>query len=353
MTTLSPAQFQQRLLAWFDQHGRKTLPWQQNKTPYRVWVSEIMLQQTQVKTAIPYFQRFMTRFPTLNTLANASDNDVLHAWAGLGYYSRARNLHRAANMVIADYRGRFPNELETLQTLPGIGPSTAGAILAIAFEKQATILDGNVKRVLTRLHGIDAPINQRKTEDMLWELAVRYTPKKRIADYTQAIMDLGATFCTRSQPQCETCPFKKVCVAHLENLTEQIPHKTKAKKLPVKQATFLILKHGDQVFVQKRPSPGIWGGLYSFPELPDTTEIQAVKQFCQQQWQQAISKHHTLPLLRHTFSHYHLDIHPIVLDIKKVAANLLEDGNSLWYNLNEPMNVGLPKPVQTLLRRLS
>src|SRR5579862_6423950 len=195
-------QFQKSILTWFDQHGRKHLPWQKNKTPYRVWVSEIMLQQTQVSTVIPYFERFMLQFPDITQLANAHEDAVLHLWAGLGYYSRARLLHRAANKIVADYHGQFPNTLDELKKLPGIGPSTAGAILAIAFNQTATILDGNVKRVLARFHGITAPINEKKIEDQLWELAISYTPHHRVADYTQAIMDIGATLCTRSKPDC-------------------------------------------------------------------------------------------------------------------------------------------------------
>src|SRR3990167_8286209 len=207
MKNLTPKKFQQLLCQWFDTHGRKNLPWQKNKTPYRVWLSEIMLQQTQVSTAIPYFQRFLTRFPTIKSLANASEDEVLHLWTGLGYYSRARNLYHAAKLVVEKHHGKFPDQLEELEKLPGIGRSTAGAILSIAFEKKATILDGNVKRVLTRLYGITEWVGEKKIIEALWKLAEKYTPAFRCADYTQAIMDLGATLCIRGKPACEKCPF--------------------------------------------------------------------------------------------------------------------------------------------------
>ncbi|HLF66344.1 MAG TPA: A/G-specific adenine glycosylase, partial [Gammaproteobacteria bacterium] len=224
---LTPARFQQSVLAWFDDHGRKSFPWQQNKTPYRVWVSEIMLQQTQVTTVIPYFERFMQRFPDVATLANASDDDVLHLWSGLGYYSRARNLHRSAKIIQQDYQGHFPDELELLCELPGIGKSTAGAILTCAFHKKATILDGNVKRLLTRFYALHTP----KDID-LWALAEKLTPRQRVADYTQVMMDLGATLCTRLNPNCSRCPLKKHCLAFAQDLTTVLPAKKVSRRIP-------------------------------------------------------------------------------------------------------------------------
>ena len=239
---MTPHQFQTLLLNWFDHSGRKHLPWQQNKTPYRVWISEIMLQQTQVKTVIPYFERFMQQLPDIVSLANAHEDKVLHLWAGLGYYSRARNLHRAAKIIVETYQGNFPDTVFSLQQLPGIGQSTAGAIVAIAFNQKAAILDGNVKRVLARLHGISEPVNEKRTEKKLWELAEHYTPDKRAADYTQAMMDLGATLCTPSKPACTACPLIQHCVAHQLDIVDVLPKKKTTRELPIRSATFLIVK---------------------------------------------------------------------------------------------------------------
>src|SRR5579872_382769 len=261
---MKPADFQKKILTWFDQHGRKTLPWQIDKTPYRVWVSEVMLQQTQVNTVIPYFERFMQRFPTIETLANATEDEILHLWTGLGYYSRARNLHRSAKKMAGKI---FPATLDDLQTLPGIGRSTAGAILAIAFQKKAAILDGNVKRVLTRFCGITEGLSEKFTLEKLWKTAESLTPEKRIADYTQAMMDLGATICIRGKPHCEICPLEKKCIAHKLGIEKNLPIAKLKKTLPVKQATFFILQHQQEFFLQKRPPVGIWGGLWSLPEF--------------------------------------------------------------------------------------
>ena len=344
--------FQRRLLSWFDAHGRKHLPWQQHKTPYRVWISEIMLQQTQVGTVIPYFQHFIQRFPDVLSLAKAPLDDVLHLWAGLGYYSRARNLHQAAVMIAEQYQGRFPDTKDTLQTLPGIGRSTAGAILALAFEQPGIILDGNVKRVLARLHGLTQPINDKTTEQTLWALAENYTPVIRAADYTQAMMDLGATVCTRSKPACLTCPFLKNCTAYHHHLTACIPQKRPAKKIPTQEATFLILKRGRHVLLCKRPTQGIWGGLYCLPEIAGLADSHTVIQYCQQQFKLLVSEPKALNSFRHTFSHYHLQIHPIMVQTKKAPTKLMESTQQILYNLSKPLAIGLPKPIQTILEAL-
>lgn len=345
--------FPRQLLSWFDKHGRKHLPWQQNKTPYRVWVSEIMLQQTQVTTVIPYFERFMQRFADLPSLAAATEDDVLHLWAGLGYYSRARNLQRAAKMVMAEFAGKFPDTLETLLMLPGIGQSTAGAILSIAFNKATPILDGNVKRVLARYHGIREPVSDKTTEATLWEFASQYTPAKRAADYTQAIMDLGATLCTRSKPNCSQCPFVKECVAYAENIVSELPAKKATKKIPVRSATFLLLQHRDSVLLCKRPATGIWGGLWSLPEFNGEPDAKLLQQFCRHELGIALGHLEPLTTFRHTFSHYHLDIHPILMIIDKLPAKVMEDERQIWYNPHKPENVGLPKPVQFILSKLA
>jgi len=350
---MKPQQFQKKLMQWFDQCGRKHLPWQQNKTPYRVWVSEIMLQQTQVNTVIPYFERFMQRFPTVLALANANEDEVLHAWAGLGYYSRARYLHRAAILITNQYHGQFPDQLDSLQTLPGVGESTAAAILSIAFNQPATILDGNVKRVLARLHAMREPINEKQIEDQLWVLAKYYTPTTRSADYTQAIMDLGATLCTRSKPDCSHCPFTKHCLAYQEDAQHEIPKKKKTRALPIRTATFIIMKKGAQVLLFKRPTPGIWGGLWSLPEITGTPDIKSVRAFCKQYLQGISAQYQPLSAFRHTFSHYHLDIFPVLMEIKKAPTKIVVESEQIWYNLQKPKLVGLPKPVQSILRNLA
>lgn len=349
---ISTRQFQTSILRWFDQHGRKHLPWQENKTPYRVWLSEIMLQQTQVATAIPYFLKFMQRFPELAQLAKATEDEVLHLWAGLGYYSRARNILRAAKMIMADYQGQFPDTVDELIKVPGIGPSTAGAIVAIAFNQPATILDGNVKRVLSRLHGITDPINDKKVEDQLWSYAEQYTPKKRVADYTQAMMDLGATLCTRSKPACERCPLMKQCVAHQLGIASLLPAKKATRKLPVREATFLIIKKGKHIFLGKRPSFGIWGGLWSLPEIAGVPDKKAIRAFCRQRHQHSLTDYEALTPFRHTFSHYHLDIFPVLIEINATASKVMEADQFIWYNPKKPDLVGLPKPVQVIMNLL-
>lgn len=352
MVEITAQQFQKLILGWFNRHGRKHLPWQHNKTPYRVWISEIMLQQTQVNTVIPYFERFMLQFPDLTSLANAHEDEVLHQWAGLGYYSRARNLHRAAKIIMKKFNGKFPDTVDELQQLPGIGQSTAGAILAIAFNQPAAILDGNVRRVLTRFHGITAPINEKNTENILWNFAVNYTPSKRVADYTQAMMDLGAILCTRSKPRCEICPFVEFCAAYELGITELLPRKKVAKELPTREATFLILKKNHQILLYKRPPMGIWGSLWSLPEISGQPEKKLIGTFCRQNFRISVTDYQPLEPFRHTFSHYHLDIFPVVITLKKEPARIMEAEQQIWYNPMEPKPVGLPKPVVSILRGL-
>lgn len=350
-TPLSPRTFQTRLLHWYDQQGRKDLPWQHNKTPYRVWISEIMLQQTQVNTVIDYFQRFIARFPDVETLAKAKEDDVLHLWTGLGYYQRARNLQKAAKMIVADHHGQLPDTLHDLENLPGIGRSTAGAILSIAWQKASPILDGNVKRVLTRLHGITEWPGEKTVLDTLWRLAERYTPKKRVADYTQAIMDLGATLCVRSKPRCFDCPFSIHCIAHAEGIEKNIPHAKPKKTLPIRQATFLIVQHTKQVLLQKRNSPGVWNGLWSLPELSGFSSLTDIKTHCQQQLKYKIQHMAFGDAFRHTFSHYHLDIQPVFIHIKPPLKKI-NNPKEMWYNLQQSQTIGLPAPVKSLLNQL-
>lgn len=345
-------QFQKLLLTWFDQHGRKDLPWQKNKTPYRVWVSEIMLQQTQVTTVIPYFQRFMTRFPDVQSLAVASEDDVLHHWTGLGYYTRARNLHRAAKIILEKFHGKFPSKLIELEELPGIGRSTAGAIISIAFKKPAAILDGNVKRVLTRLYGITEWPGEKKTTELLWSIAEKNTPLLRTADYSQAIMDLGATLCVRGKPNCERCPFVKNCVAHSQGIEKQLPKSKPKKTIPIREKIFIILrKNQDCVLLEKRASTGVWGNLWSLPEA-DVDKQNVIAELCQQRFNIKIEQVKLHPSLRHTFSHFHLDITPVVASVAKSSTKIMEDNGRIWYNLRNPQKIGLPAPVKSLLEKL-
>lgn len=346
---LNPTIFQRHLLTWFDEHGRKTLPWQMNKSPYRVWVSEIMLQQTQVHTVIPYYKKFIAQFPEINALALADEDAVLHLWTGLGYYSRARNLHRTAKMILLNHAGEFPNDMDTLQKLPGIGRSTAAAILALGFQKKATILDGNVKRVLSRLYGIKRDLTEKKTLELLWQAAEKLTPDKRIADYTQAMMDLGATLCHRTKPNCDACPFTKNCLAHTQNWLAEIPHVKRRKPLPIRQVTFLILQKDHFVLLEKRPAKGIWGGLFSLPEIAGNASLAEIKKFCKEQKHDVTEKIKIGASFRHTFTHFHLDIFPAFISLKKNIRKLLAEEKQFWYNMLQPEAVGLPTPVKLLL----
>lgn len=353
-TALSLTNFHHVVLHWFDAYGRKYLPWQQNKTPYRVWISEIMLQQTQVSTVIPYFERFMARFSDITSLANAEEDEVLHLWTGLGYYNRARNLHRAAQIVTRDLHGKFPDTLEQLQHLPGIGRSTAGAILAIAYQKKAAILDGNVKRVLTRLHGITEWPGEKKVTEQLWALAEQYTPSDRIADYTQAIMDIGATLCTRGTPRCPECPLQQYCAANLQGIANTLPKKKTTTILPVRQVTMLILlKNNNRVLLEKRAATGVWSGLWSLPEIIGTPSPDEIKKICRQRFSHTASDIVMQENFRHTLSHFHLNIIPAFITIKEDKRKIMMEANQqIWYNLQQPDVVGLPAPVKKLLMRI-
>ena len=342
-----PNDFATRLLYWFDQHGRHDLPWQQPRDAYRVWLSEIMLQQTQVSTVIPYFQRFIEHFPSLTDLASAPLDDVLHLWSGLGYYARGRNLHKAAQQIVAQHQGKFPCDFDAVAELPGIGRSTAGAILAQAFGQRHAILDGNVKRVLTRYHAIAGWPGQKSIEEKLWTLALSTTPEQRVVDYTQAIMDLGATVCTRSKPRCTECPLREDCAAHALGKPSAYPQRKPRKVIPTRSTRMLLLSHDNvHVLLQQRPPVGIWGGLWSLPECPIDCDP---AQWCDQQWQLQIAGTKPLPSLKHTFSHFHLAIEPLTAQVLNPAQRVMDSAQFIWYNIQTPDARGLPKPVQTLL----
>jgi A/G-specific adenine glycosylase len=350
---MNAKKFTTLILKWFDQHGRKNLPWQKNKTPYRVWVSEIMLQQTQVITVIPYFERFIEHFPDVQTLAAAHEDTVLHLWTGLGYYSRARNLHKTANIIHHSHQNKFPDSIAELEELPGIGRSTAGAIMALAFQKKATILDGNVKRVLTRLQGITEWPGEKKVMDQLWSIAENYTPSQRIADYTQAMMDIGATLCVRGTPRCQECPLQPYCLANQQGIAKTLPRSKPASILPIRQVTLLVLqKNSHHILLEKRPATGIWGGLWSLPEAPQPQSLTQLKKLCQQRFRYEIKAIEYGTPFRHTFSHFHLEITPAFIAIK-ANRKLMEAEQQIWYNLQQPAAVGLPAPVKKLLQRMT
>ena len=347
---MSTDSFSGKLLAWFNCHGRTDLPWQINPTAYRVWVSEIMLQQTQVATVIPYYQKFMTRFPQVEALAATPLDDVLHFWSGLGYYARARNLHRAAGIVCRDHQGELPMQFTALAALPGIGRSTAGAILALSSGQRYPILDGNVKRVLSRVHALAGWYGNAAVSKQFWDLAERHTPPHDVAAYTQAIMDLGATLCTRHRPACARCPLQAQCAAFRSGTVADFPESKPRRALPVRELRVLLLRDAaGAVLLQRRPPVGIWGGLWSFPELPDDRDAQ---QWCRTQLHCRVRTIEEWPVLRHTFTHFHLDLRPLVARIENFDSVVMEQADQVWYNSAQPDRIGLAAPVARLLARL-
>lgn len=341
--------FAERLLAWHARHGRHDLPWQRDRSPYRVWVSEIMLQQTQVATVVGYFERFMQRFPTVQVLADAPLDAVLHLWSGLGYYARARNLHRAAQVLVAQHAGEFPWTVDEVASLPGIGRSTAGAVLAQARDLRCAILDGNVKRVLTRHRRITGWPDAPAVLKVLWPLAESLTPAVRTAAYTQAIMDLGATLCTRANPRCADCPVRADCAAHRHGEQALYPTPRPKKVLPVRATHFLLLERADgALLLERRPPSGIWGGLWGFPEATERRNVDAV---CARLGLAACSATRTLPSVTHAFTHFRLDITPLAIDVVERDDVCMASPDLLWYNAAAPAAVGLAKPVKDLLRR--
>ena len=340
--------FAPALLAWFAGHGRKDLPWQRDPTPYRVWVSEIMLQQTQVATVVPYYQAFMQRFPDVHALAAAPLDEVLHLWSGLGYYARARHLQRAAQAIVARHGGEFPATLEEAMALPGIGRSTAGAILALSRGERHPILDGNAKRVLVRYFGIDGHPAAPAVTRQLWALAEACTPRERVAEYTQAIMDLGATVCTRTRPACLLCPVNAGCQARLQDRQHRLPAPRPRAVRPTREAWLVVAMRGaHKVLIERRPPSGIWGGLWGLPEFP--TRPHAL-QWCREHLVGAGTPRAGAPL-EHSFSHFDYCMRPLVVHCLGKAESLRDDDRFRWYDTERPARVGLPRPVATLLRR--
>lgn len=331
--------FASALVKWQPEHGRRELPWQGTRDPYRVWLSEIMLQQTQVSTVISYYERFLQRFPTVKALACASEDDVLRLWSGLGYYARGRNLHAAAR-IIAE-KG-FPSTAEAIAELPGVGRSTAAAIGAFAFGERAAILDGNVKRVLARCFAVEGD------ERALWRLAEKLLPRRGIETYTQALMDLGATLCTRHKPRCDACPVARQCIARKEKRVHELPAPRRRKPLPQRRVTWLVLRHAGEVLLEKRPAPGLWGGLWSFPEAP----ARNIESYCRTSLGCAVRTKRKLEALEHGFTHFRLRIRPLLCEVASRAQRAAAPGH-LWLNLEDAAQAALPAPVRTLIVSLS
>lgn len=339
----APEHIAEPLLAWFDRHGRHDLPWQHPRTPYRVWVAEIMLQQTQVTTVIGYFKAFMQRFPDIQALAAATEDDVMAHWAGLGYYARARHLRAAARQVISAYGGQLPDDVEQLMTLPGIGRSTAGAIVAQAYGIRAPILDGNAKRVMARLAGITATPSTAAYDKPLWGLAERYTPRDRVTDYTQAIMDLGAMICTRGTPACQRCPLAAYCVARQDGMQRAIPAPRRKRSRAHRTTTVLMIEDDSgQLLLEKRPPAGIWGGLWSLPEVPPEADV---AQFCRDQLGLVASPEEWLAPVEHAFTHFLLTLH--AQRMKFVETIRIMDGQHDWFRRDD--RPGLPAPIARLV----
>jgi A/G-specific adenine glycosylase len=336
--------FSERILLWFDTHGRKNLPWQQKPTAYSVWISEIMLQQTQVATVVPYYQKFMQRFPDVGKLAEAEQDEVLHHWTGLGYYARARNLHQAAKNIMSNDAGQFPKTLEEAVSLPGIGRSTAAAILSLADGQHHSILDGNVKRVLARYAAIEGWPGNKAVENQLWDWAERLTPARRTGEYNQAMMDMGATLCSRSKPACDICPLQIDCLAYAQGRQSELPTKKPKKTIPVKSTIMILPMWRQQVLIYKRPPLGLWGGLWGFYEAENLDEVaEHAAKLCLGEF-----RTQALTPFRHTFSHFHLDIQPVLVHVAQAPEFSVQETPQLWFDLKNPANVGLAAPTKKL-----
>ena len=339
--------FAAKILTWFDSFGRKDLPWQHDPTPYRVWISEIMLQQTQVATVIPYYLRFMESFPDIATLAAASADDVLHHWSGLGYYARARNLHRTASMLVNENNGEFPEVFEQVRALPGIGRSTAGAILALSGNQRHAILDGNVKRVLARFYAVAGWPGKTGVSRQLWALAEQNTPANNVAAYTQAMMDLGATVCTRASPDCANCPLAAECAAHAAGMETDFPGKKPKKDKPRKATHMILVRQNGNVYLERRPPEGIWGGLYSFPELESAHDVAA---WCERVFCVKPKSIEPREVLSHSFTHFDLDIYPLHVEVEPITV--ADSDETVWYSPDAAPRIGLAAPVRKLINRL-
>ena len=352
VSSAAAARFAPTLLAWYRHHGRHDLPWQQDRTLYRVWISEIMLQQTQVATVIPYYTRFMERFPGVAELASAPLDEVLHHWSGLGYYARARNLHLAAGRIAAAHGGEVPQEFEALHALPGIGRSTAGAILSLALDQRQPILDGNVRRVLARWAGVEGFPGAQAVERALWAVSEAVTPARESAAFTQAIMDLGATLCTRGQPRCGDCPVASGCVALATNRTDELPSARPGKARPSREVVWLVLRRGESLLLAQRAPTGLWGGLWGFPEF---TNAAAATREARSRGAAPKARARRLEVIVHEFTHFTLRITPLLHEVpdEQAADGVMEGGGETWYNSRRPAKLGLAAPVTALVGLLA
>ena len=341
-------EFSTRIIAWQKRHGRRDLPWQNTRDPYRIWLSEIMLQQTQVATVIPYFARFLEKFPTLRDLARASEDEVLALWSGLGYYSRGRNLLRAAQIVAEKFSGEFPKGMNDILALPGVGQSTAAAISAFAFGERQAILDGNVKRVFARQFGVAGFPGEKKIETKLWSVANEALPKKNIESYTQGLMDLGATVCLRTRPLCLACPVEESCIAKREGRIKELPTPRPRKAVPEKSSTMLIIAHAGEVLLEKRPPTGVWAGMWCFPELINGASPRDV---CRDRYGLETKPLKPWGVLQHGFTHFKLSITPQPITVQKKLARAAEPG-VMWLSIKDALVAAIPKPVRELLIKL-
>lgn len=340
--------FSQKIVAWQQLHGRHDLPWQNTIDPYAIWVSEIMLQQTQVSAVIGYYQRFMVRFPNVSSLALASQDEVLQHWSGLGYYSRARNLHRAAQKIEADFNGVFPRDFEAIKSLSGIGRSTAAAISSFAFGVAQPILDGNVKRVFARHFLVDGWPGLKKIESQLWLLAEQHMPSIEMVAYTQGLMDLGATICTRSKPKCLNCPVQSTCGAYLQHRTAVLPTPKPKKTIPQKECVMLVLQYGRQIMLEKRPNKGIWGGLWSLPEVEMSSIATEV---AKEKFNLITEPQEPLGVINHVFTHFKLAITPQPLEVLEKPSGSLNA--AIWLDIDDALGAAIPTPVRTILTRIN
>jgi A/G-specific adenine glycosylase len=343
--------FSARLIAWQDRAGRRDLPWQNTRDAYRIWISEIMLQQTQVATVMPYYQRFLSVLPDVQSLAAASIDVVLQLWSGLGYYRRAHLLHRAAREVVGRHGGVLPRDAATLATLPGIGRSTAAAIAAFAYGERGAILDGNVKRVLARHQGVEGYAGDPAVLRALWARAEDLLPRVGIEPYTQALMDLGATVCLRSTPDCERCPVADDCVARLENRIDELPLPRPRKPLPQREVAVLLIERGGEVLLERRPPSGIWAGLWSLPEVSCDTDV---AEYCRDRFGAEVAAGLALMPIEHAFTHFRLRLTPLPCSVARWPTRMEDSGGSpcVWLPLPEATGAALPAPIKKLLREL-
>lgn len=339
-----PVEFAERLIAWQRRYGRHDLPWQRTDDPYRVWLAEVMLQQTQVAAVIPYYERFLARFPTLAALAASPVEDVMALWSGLGYYARARNLHKCAQTVVTQYEGKFPRDPATIASLPGIGRSTANAIAAFCFGARVPILDGNVKRLLCRFLGIAGYPGAPAIESRLWRDGTALLPDKDIGIYIQAQMDLGATVCTRSKPRCAQCPLADLCLAQLQGRTAELPTPRPKHVMPEQRVTLLVLRKGLRIALEQRPPAGIWGGLLSLPELPADADLRS---HCALNLGLRLDAVSPAPTFWHGFTHFRLHIEPLLCEVSDLAR--LAEPGLRWLDQEELARAALPAPIRKLL----